>query len=326
MKVIDNFASTAAAVLDSEIDALAAIKSRINNSLDEAIKTLLNAGNKVVVSGMGKSGHVAQKLVASLCSTGTPAVFLHPAEAIHGDLGVYTPGDPTLLISNSGTTPELMRLIPILKNFESPIVSILGQTSSPIASRSDVVLDASVSREADFFNIVPSSSVIAALAWGDILTCCLMEAKDFQKEDFAKFHPGGQLGRNLLCSVDDVMHPTEKTAQLAPDAPMKEVVEAMTNFSFGAACIVNHDNTLLGIITDGDIRRLLVKADNPQSLRAQEVMVANPLTAHPKMLLSDALTIMEDRPSQISVLPVVDPKTNQYLGLIRIHDIYQPTP
>lgn len=311
-------------VLESESKALLEMSKRLDENLLKAVEIILNHKGKVVLLGVGKSGHVAQKIAATFSSTGTSAVFLHPAEALHGDLGVYHPGDPTIVLSKSGTTVEIMRLMPMLIQFKSPIIAIVGDRTSPIAGRADVILDASISCEADSLGIVPTSSAIAAMAMGDVLACVLMKMRGFQEKDFALLHPGGQLGRNLLYRVDEVMHKVGSIGLVGKDTGLREVVELMTKFPLGAACVIDEKGILLGIITDGDIRRLLLSEGDARQLRAAEVMAKNPIGAYPKMLLADALKIMEDRKSKISVLPVVDEISKQLLGLIRLHDMYQP--
>jgi arabinose-5-phosphate isomerase len=265
---------------------------------------------------------IGQKIVATLCSTGTPAVFLHAAEAVHGDLGIYTPGDPTIMISKSGSTAELVRLVPILRQFKSPLISIVGNLVSPLAQQVDLVLDGRVEREADPLNLVPTCSSTVALALGDALAAALMQARRFSNEDFARYHPAGQLGRNLSLKVEDVMHPRERVACVGLDDPVKQVVIAMTRSTLGSACVVDTSFALLGIITDGDLRRILQTHDDIRPLKASDVMTPRPLTISPTSSLKEAVHLMEDRPSQISVLPVVE-GAQRFLGLIRIHDIYQ---
>lgn len=311
-------------VLEAEAQALLEMSRRLDGNLAKAVDIILNHKGKVVLLGVGKSGHVAQKIAATFSSTGTSAIFLHPAEALHGDLGVYHPGDPTIVLSKSGTTVEIMRLMPMLIKFKSPIIAIVGDRNSPIARRADVVLDASINCEAGPLGIVPTSSAIVSMAMGDVLASALMKMRGFQEKDFALLHPGGQLGRNLLFRVDEVMHKIGSIGLVRQDTPLKEVVEAMTKFALGAACIIDESGILLGIITDGDIRRLLLSEGDARQLRAGEVMTRSPIAAYPKMLLAEALKIMEDRKSKISVLPVVEEVSNKLLGLIRLHDMYQP--
>lgn len=311
-------------VLAVEAQAVAAVAARLDQNLTKAVELLLKHEGKVVVSGIGKSGHIGQKIAATLASTGTPAVFLHAAEAVHGDLGIYTPGDPSILISKSGSTAELLRLIPVLRQFRSPLIAILGNLNSPIAGQVDVVLDARVEREADPLNLAPTCSTTAALALGDALAVALMMARRFTDQDFARYHPAGQLGRNLWLKVSDVMHQNEAVAWVKPETPLRQVIIAMSQRPLGAACVVDENFLLLGIITDGDLRRTLVTHEDIRLLRASDCMTRQPITIPPEASLRQASRLMEDRPSQISVLPVVDPLNQRCLGLIRIHDIYQP--
>lgn len=297
---------------------------RLDGSLSRAMDLILAHPGKLIVTGMGKSGLVGQKIASTLCSTGTSAVFLHPSEALHGDLGVYSPGEVSIIISNSGTTGELIRLVPILRGLNSPLIGIVGNTNSPLARAMDVVLDGTVGREADPCNIAPTASAIVALALGDALASALMVARDFTLEDYARRHPGGQLGRSLLLTVRDVMHAGERVAWVNATASVKEVVMAMTQHPLGAACVVGSEHRLLGLITDGDLRRALQNYDDIRLLSAREIMTVRPTTIDPEVRLRDALRLMEDRPSQISVLPVVE--TERCLGLVRIHDIYGTSP
>jgi arabinose-5-phosphate isomerase len=314
----------ARSVLQAESRAIAAAAERLNQSLTQAVQLLLDHPGKVVVSGVGKSGHIGQKLAATLASTGTPAVFLHAAEAVHGDLGIYTPGDPSILISKSGSTAELLRLVPILRQFRSPLIAIVGHRKSPLARGVDLVLDATVDREADPLDLAPTCSSTVALAIGDALAVSLMHARQFGPQDFARYHPAGQLGRNLWLKVADVMHQGEDVAWVNPDTPLRQVIITMTERPLGAACVVDAGFKLLGLVTDGDLRRALLTHDDIRNLRAAECMTRQPRTIFPDASLREAVRLMEDRPSQISVLPVTDRASGRCLGLVRIHDIYQP--
>ena len=298
---------------------------RLDGSLERALDVILARPGKVVVSGLGKSGLIGQKIAATLCSTGTSAVFLHPSDALHGDLGVYSPGDVTILISKSGATAELVRLVPILREFRSPLIGILGNLRSPLGSLVDVALDGSVATEADPCNIVPTSSAVVALSLGDALASALMVARKFTLEDYARLHPGGQLGRNLLLKVRDVMHQGEAVAWVRSHQTLKEVVIEMTRHPLGAACVVANGNTLEGLVTDGDLRRALQELDDIRTVKAEDIMCRRPTSVHPDAALREALQLMEDRPSQISILPVIDDDA-RCLGLIRIHDIYTGGP
>jgi arabinose-5-phosphate isomerase len=308
--------------MEIEAAAITAAACRLDDRLIRAVELILVNPGKVVATGIGKSGHIARKIVATLCSTGTAAVFLHPAEAVHGDLGIYTPGDPTLLISKNGSSAELLALVPLLRQFRSPLIGILGGSASPLAAQMDVLLDASVEREADPHNLAPTASAIAALSMGHALAIALMCARRFTPEEFGRFHPGGQLGRNLRLSVAEVMHGREESARVAPEAPLRDVIIAMTRQPLGGACVVAPDGSLIGFLTDGDLRRALTAHDDIRTLSAGDVMTAAPVTIGPEASLGEALERMERRPSQISVLPVVD-DAGKALGILRLHDIFR---
>ena len=319
----DESIEIARATLFAEADAIRIAAERLDGKIAEAVDLIIASKGKVVVTGMGKSGHIGQKIAATLCSTGTPAVFLHAAEATHGDLGIYEPGDPSILISKSGATAELVHLIPVLRQFKTPLIGILGNLSSPIAQKVDVALDARVAREADPLNLAPTSSSTVALALGDALASALMHARRFSDVDFARFHPSGQLGRNLSLMVSDLMHTGTKVAWVGPSDSLRDVVIAMTQHPLGAACVIDSEKRLVGIITDGDLRRALQAHDDIRLLAATQIMTSHPITITPSMTLKEATQIMEDRPSQISVLPVVGEHL-ECIGLLRVHDLYQP--
>ncbi len=308
--------------MEAEADAIATAARRLDARFSRAVELIFQHPGKIVVTGIGKSGRVAQKLVATLSSTGTPAVFLHPAEAVHGDLGVYAPADPTIMISKSGATAELLRLVGVLRDFRSPLIGILGNMSSPLASAVDIVLDASVRAEADPNNLAPTSSAAVALALGDALALAVMQARSFTPEDFAVYHPAGQLGRNLELAAAEVMHEAGDTAWAKPGDSLRSVVIAMTRHPLGAACVIDEEGRLAGLITEGDLRRALEKHDDIRQLCAADIMTRTPAMIGPDARLHEALRLMEDRPSQIYVLPVVDPATGRCLGLLRLHDIY----
>ena len=313
--------AVARAAIGTEAGALERAALRLDGELVRAVDLILAHPGKVVVTGIGKSGHVARSLVATLCSTGTAAVFLHPAEAVHGDLGIYTRGDATVLISKNGTSAELLALAPLLREFRSPLIGILGNAASPLAAQMDVLLDASVEREADPHNLAPTASAVTAMALGHALAIALMCARKFTPEDFGRFHPGGQLGRNLNLSVGEAMHGADEVVFVNPEASLKEVIIAMTRRPLGGACVTLPDGVLAGFITDGDLRRALTNHDDIRALSARDAMTRAPVTIGPGANLGEALELMERRPSQISALPVVD-ESGRALGLIRLHDIY----
>ena len=314
--------SVAREVLKCEANSILSAVERLDSNFARAVDTVLSHKGKLLVCGVGKAGLVAQKIAATLSSTGTPAVFLHACDAVHGDLGVYEPGDPTILISNSGATVECVRLIPILKKFKSTIIALIGNVDSPMGRASDIVLDASSHGEADPLGIVPTNSTPLAMAMGDALACALMKARKFSKEDFAKFHPAGQLGRNLLLTVADVMTPAAECAVVSADDTIRKVVIEMTRKPLGAACAISADGTLEGLVTDGDVRRMLQNAVDLDSMKCSDIMTRKPVCAAAEDSLGQAVKLMEARKSKLSVLPVIS-EGGKFGGLVRLHDIYQ---
>jgi arabinose-5-phosphate isomerase len=309
----------AKAFLSLEADAILGTAARLDHNFADAAACLAAARHKIVLTGIGKSGRIAEKLAATFSSTGLPAVFLHAAEAVHGDVGVLSPGDPVVLLSRSGATAELLHLLPTLRSFGCPLIALLGNRNSPLAQEADMVLDATVPPACDPFG-VPAGSITAALALGHALALAVAEIRKFSHADFARFHPAGQIGRNLHLRVHQTMHRDYPAVSLG--APLRELIIEMTRRPLGAACVVDADGHLLGLITDGDLRRALAHHDDIRVLCAADIMTPNPVTASPDLLLHQALTLMEDRPSQISVLPVLHPETQTCQGLLRIHDIY----
>ena len=310
-------------VMEAEATAIRLAGERLGPEFEAAVAVLKDTEGKVVVTGLGKSGHVGRKMAATFCSTGTKSVFLHATEAVHGDFGVYAPGDPTILISKSGTTAELLQLIPAMRRQRSPIIGILGNPNSPLAREVDHVLDAAVAVEADPLGIVPTASFVVTAALGDALASSLMRRRGCTEEDYALVHPAGQLGRNLILTVGDLMHKTEEVAICEPGATLKELVIEMTRKPLGAACILE-SNELLGIVTDGDLRRALEENDDVRTLRATDLMTPEPIAISADSKIGQAIRLMEDRKSQIAVLPVQSDK-GAFLGLLRLHDVYQPS-
>src|SRR6516164_5823901 len=278
MPTENEWLAAARAAMTIEAEAIARAAERLDGELVRAVELILAHPGKVVVTGIGKSGHIARKIVATLCSTGTAAVFLHPAEAVHGDLGIYTPGDPTVLVSNRGASAELQALVPLLHQFRSPLIGILGNSSSPLAAQMDVLLDASVEREADPHNLAPTASAVTALALGHALAIALMTARNFTPEEFSRFHPGGQLGRNLKLCVRAAMHGPEEAPFVCPATSLREVIIAMTRRPLGGACVVDENGSLVGFLTDGDLRRALTTHEDIRALSAGDIMTANPVT------------------------------------------------
>ena len=322
-KTLPKLDGIASNILKAEAKELINVADRIDKSVVKAAKIILKHDGKVVVCGVGKSGLIGQKIVATFCSTGTQAVFLHASDALHGDLGIYRPGDPTILISKSGATDEVVRLIPLLREFKSPLIGIIGNNDSPLADKVDVVLDSTVSSEADPLGVVPTNSTTVTMAIGDALAAVLMTAKNFNQEDFARFHPGGNLGRRLKLQVKDVMTPIDKVAVVPPKQSIKETVLLMTKKPQGAAIVSDSSKKLIGLITDGDLRRGFAQNGNINELVVSDVINKNPIYIYSNARLQDAVSLMEDRISQISVLPVLDNKNDKCVGLLRLHDIYQ---
>jgi arabinose-5-phosphate isomerase len=288
---------------------------------------LLNASleknGKIVVTGVGKSGKIAQKISATLSSTGSFSVFLHPTEGLHGDLGYVRENDVVLALSYTGNTEELLRILPSFKDRKIPIIAITGNPKSQLGLQSSAVLDASVKEEACPHKLAPTTSSTLALAVGDALAIALMRLRGFDSQSFAKNHPGGSLGRKLHLTVSEVMHQGDGVAMVSADTPMDQVIIASTQKKLGAVAVCDGpQQKLLGIITDGDIRRALSHREKFFGLKAKEVMSSSPITASPEMMAVEALALMQNRPSQISVLPVINPKS-EFLGLIRLHDIIQ---
>lgn len=287
-------------------------------NVQRAVDILLACTGKVIVVGVGKSGVIAQKIAQTMTSTGTAAVFVHPSDALHGGLGIISKEDVVIVLSNSGETDELLAILPSLDQRAASLIAIVGNADSSLARHADVVLDASVDQEACPLNLAPTTSTTVALAIGDALAMSMMDAKGLTAEEFAANHPSGQIGKRLTVRVSDLMH---EGATVAPTAGWLEVVRAISQHALGAVNVVD-DSKLVGIITDGDLRRTIEKTapESLSGLSAVSMMTGSPVTATPEMLAYDALRLMEDRPSQISVLPVVDSE-NRCIGLLRLHDI-----
>lgn len=300
--------------------------NRTSEQLDKkqaarSIELLKSCLGKVILTGVGKSGIVAKKIAATLTSIATLSIYLHPCDALHGDLGIVTKEDVVIMLSNSGETEELLTMIPHIKLRNVPIIGIFGNIKSTLARQVDVLLDASVDCEACPLNLAPTTSTTVALAIGDALAMTLVRIKGLTPEDFAFNHPGGRLGKRLTLKVADLMHSTDYP-KLFPEAKWTEIVCALTRGGFGAVNLVDQKNLLLGIITDGDLRRWMMKIQPHDlgSLSARDIMTRNPIVITPESLAYNALQLMENPQSQISVLPVVD-QQNKSVGLIRLHDI-----
>src|ERR1700733_14043075 len=274
--------ATGRSSMEAEAEAISCAARRINDRFLAAVPLIEKHPGKIVVTGLGKSAFAGQKLAATMCSTGTPAVFLHPVDALHGDVGIYAPGDPTIVLSKSGTTLELLRLIPVLRGLNSPLIGIIGNRASPLSKQIDVLLDASVRAEADPHNLAPTASAAVATALGDALALAVMQARELTPEDFAQRHPAGQLGRNLRVTVRQVMHSGDEVAWANRESSIKQVIIAMNRCPLGAACVVGEDGRLEGVITDGDLRRALQSNDDIREVRAGGLMTGRPVTGSPQ--------------------------------------------
>lgn len=320
-----NLTTLAVQVLQQEAAAIAEAAERLRLAdLEAATEILLGGRGKVVLLGTGKSGIAARKIASTLTSTGSAAIFLHPGDALHGDIGMVSSGDRSIAISNSGESEELIAVLTHFKRRGIPIVAIVGNLESTIARQADVVLDASVDEEACPLNLAPTASTTVAIAIGDALAAILMTAKGFTAEDFAQNHPGGLLGKRLTLRVSDLMHSGEHNPTVVERAPLMDVLTAITRGGLGAANVVDGGGLLLGIVTDGDVRRAVQSRgfSGLEQLTASQVMTSDPVVVGPDALAYDALRLMEDRPSQIAVLPVVG-AGDHCLGLLRLHDIVQ---
>jgi arabinose-5-phosphate isomerase len=318
-----DYVSRAVEVLKIAADALTTSAERLEpRQLERAIQLLANCRGKVVVAGVGKSGLVARKIASTLTSTGTAAVYLHPADALHGDLGIVTPMDVVVALSNSGETDELVAMLPHLKHRNVPIIAIVGGIKSTLARNADAVLDASVKQEACPLNLAPTTSTLVALAIGDALAVTLIQVKGITSEDFALNHPAGRMGKRLTLRVSDLMHGGPDNPTVLPEASWIVIASTISKGGLGAVNVIDDAGRLVGIITDGDLRRSFekVKAVNLEKLTANQIMTKDPVVVAPNLLAYDALQLMENRTSQIAVLPVVDDERT-CLGLIRIHDI-----
>lgn len=300
----------------------AAIENTANTlnqeSVEKSVELLLNCPSKVVVTGVGKSAIIAQKIADTMTSTGTVAVFVHSSDALHGSLGIITNGDVVIALSNSGETEELLAILPSLKQRNVSIIAIVGNENSTLSRYADVTLDASVSEEACPLNLAPTTSTTVALSIGDALAMTLSIEKGWTEEDFAANHPAGRLGKRLTLKVSDLMH---ESPNISPDANWLEVVKALSKYALGAVSVVDENKNLIGIVTEGDLRRAVEKTapENFAELSAETMMTKNPITVIPEMLAYDALQLMENRPFQISVLPVIE--NNKSCGMLRLHDI-----
>jgi arabinose-5-phosphate isomerase len=308
----------ARAVLELEAQSVAALAQRLNEDFARACRLILDCTGRVVVTGMGKSGHIGGKLAATLASTGTPAFFVHPGEAQHGDLGMIQPVDVVIAISNSGETGEILTILPIIKRMGAKLVAMTGNAKSSLARQADAHLDAGVEKEACPHNLAPTSSTTATLALGDALAVALLKARDFSPEDFARSHPGGKLGRRLLLYVRDVMHSGERVPLVAETASLKEALLEMTGKGLGMTGIVDKTGRLTGIYTDGDLRRTLSQNTDFRTLKITDVMIRNPKTIGADTLAAEAVAFMQA--SKINGLIVVD-ADHKAVGAFNMQDL-----
>ena len=302
--------------VELEAVSIAGLKAFINEDFVKAVEQVAACKGRLIVSGIGKSAVIAQKIVATLNSTGTPSIFMHAADAIHGDLGMIQPDDIVLVISKSGDSPEIKVLAPLVKNFGNTLIGMVGNMSSFLASHSDIVLNTTVEQEACPNNLAPTTSTTAQMVMGDALAVCLMEVKGFNTDDFAKFHPGGTLGKKLYLRVEDMASQNEKPKVL-PTASIKEVIVEMTQKRLGAAVVTDNNDKILGIITDGDLRRMLERTSSYNELSAKDIMSSDPKRIHAGELAVIALDKM--REENISQLVVED--NGKYAGIIHLHDL-----
>ena len=302
--------------IELESQSISGLSQYINDDFEKAINAIVSCKGRLVISGIGKSAVIAQKIVATLNSTGTPSIFMHAADAIHGDLGMVQQEDVVMIISKSGESPEIKVLVPLIKHFKNILIGMVGSTGSYLASQSDIILNTTVTQEACPNNLAPTSSTTAQLVMGDALAICLMETKGFNSDDFAKFHPGGTLGKKLYLRVADLYIKNEKP-KLTKNRSLKEVIVEISSKRLGATAVVDNNDTLLGIITDGDLRRMLERNISLDGVTAADIMTITPKSINPDELAVDALDLM--RKGSITQLVVVE--KGKYLGFIHLHDL-----
>jgi len=310
--------ATGRRVLEIERDALAGLLPRVNGDFARACALMLACHGRVVVTGMGKSGHIGSKIAATLASTGTPSFFVHPGEASHGDLGMITRQDVVIAISNSGETAEILTILPLIKRMGAPLIAMTGKPSSTLAKSADVHLDVTVEQEACPHNLAPTASTTATLAMGDALAVALLEARGFTQEDFARSHPGGALGRRLLLKISDLMHGGERVPRVSPQATLSEALLEMTRKGLGMTAIVDPQGHALGIFTDGDLRRVIDSGVDVRQVNIAEVMTRGGKSVAPAQLAVDAVNLMDKH--KITVLMVLD-EQRRLLGVIHMHDL-----
>ena len=312
------FRASARRTLKLEQQAIATLIGKLSDDFDRACRLILACQGRVVVTGMGKSGHIARKIAATLASTGTPAFFVHPGEASHGDLGMITARDVVLALSNSGETQEITALLPLLKRMGTPLISMTGRPASAMACHAEAHLDAGVEREACPLDLAPTASTTAALALGDALAVALLEARGFTAEDFALSHPGGTLGRRLLLKVEDLMHSGERLPRVALGSPLRDALLEISRKGLGFTCVIDDEGRLAGVYTDGDLRRTLDQHGDLRALRVDDVMTRGGKRIRADILAAEAVRLMED--NRITALAVVD-GDDRPIGAIHMHDL-----
>jgi arabinose-5-phosphate isomerase len=315
LKTNKNILEIARKTIKSESKSIAKLADLLTDDFSKAVEIIFNSKGRLVVTGIGKSAIIAQKIVASMNSTGTPSLFLHASEAIHGDLGMVQPHDVIICISKSGNSPEIKVLIPILKHFGNSLIAITGNTTSFLAKGADFILDTTVENESCPNNLAPTNSTTAQLVMGDALAVCLMELREFKAQDFAKYHPGGALGKKLLLRVGDMLDQSHKP-EVEPETNIKKVIFEISEKRLGVTAVIEN-NKVIGIITDGDIRRMLNNNDTFVHLTAKDIMTKNPKTIQLSSMVTDALNVLED----FSITQLIVTDQDEYKGVLHLHDI-----
>jgi arabinose-5-phosphate isomerase len=313
-----DFKKLGLAVIETELASVSALKDRIDDSFAHACEIMLNCEGRIVVTGMGKSGHIAGKIAATLASTGSPAFFVHPGEASHGDLGMITPKDVVIALSNSGNTGEILTIVPIIKRLGVPLISMTGKPGSPLATAATINLDVGVENEACPLGLAPTSSTTVALVMGDALAVALLDARGFTEEDFALSHPGGSLGRRLLLHVSDIMHSGKDMPHVTPEATISEALLEMSSKGLGMTAIIDSDDKVLGIFTDGDLRRTLDRNMDLQQTTIDQVMTRNCKTVNAHDLAAGVLKLMDDHKINGALVTDIDGKL---IGALNMHDL-----
>ena len=315
MKTPDQVIAIAKATLEIEAQSISALVNYVNHDFTRAVTEIFNSKGRVIITGVGKSAIIAQKITATFNSTGTPAVFMHAADAVHGDLGIIQQADIIICISKSGNTPEVKVLVPLLKGAGNKLIAMVGNLDSYLAKQADFIINCTVEKEACPNNLAPTSSTTAQLAMGDALAVCLLECRDFKSEDFAKFHPGGALGKRLYLKAGDLASQNQKP-QVKKTDTVRNVIIEISSKRIGAAAVIEH-NMLIGIITDGDIRRMMEKYENINELIAADIMSENPKTIDAEELAVNALSMMQQK----NISQIIVTKQNQFFGFIHLHDL-----